>query len=102
MKTIVESGNHRAPAASPGMPKRTSREADRELAHIQEVVMAVRATSVPLPISVGYWRTRIHELRLAYALLPVQVARLSALELDVKNIARDEIDVLTSDERRVA
>lgn len=102
MKTIVASRSHQAPATSPGVPKRTSREADRELAHLQEVVTAVRATSVPLPISVRYWRARLHELRIAYALLPVQVVKLSALELDVENIAREQVDVLTSDERRVA
>jgi hypothetical protein len=102
MKSIVASRNHQVPAASPAVPKRTSLEADRELAHIQKVVTAVRATSVPLPISVRYWRARLHELRIAYALLPVQVARLSALELDVENIAQQQVDVGTSDDRRVA
>ena len=57
---------------------------------------------MPLPISVRYWRARLHELRIAYALLPVQLARLSALELDVEKIAQGQVDVSTSDERRVA
>ncbi|MDR5746424.1 hypothetical protein QCE73_24950 [Caballeronia sp. LZ029] len=102
MKSIVASRNHQVPAASPGVPKRTSQEADRELAHIQKVVTAARATSVPLPISVWYWKVRLHELRIGYMLLPVQLARLSALELDVENISQGQVDVGTNDERRVA
>jgi hypothetical protein len=102
MPSIVANRNNQGLATSPGVPKRTSLEADRELAHIRKVVTAVRAPSVPLPISVGYWRARLHELRIAYALLPVQLARLSALELDVENIAQVEVDVGTGDDRRVA
>ncbi|GJH17687.1 hypothetical protein CBA19CS22_14115 [Caballeronia novacaledonica] len=102
MKSIVASRNHQVPAASTAVPKRTSLEVDRELAHIQKVVTAVRATSVPLPISVRYWKVRLHELRIGYMLLPVQLARLSALELDVENISQGQVDVGTSDERRVA
>ena len=102
MKSIVANRNHQVPATCPGVPKRTSLEADRELAHIQKVVTAVRATSVPLPISVRYWKVRLHELRIGYTLLPVQLARLSALELDVENIAQGQGDVATSEERRVA
>jgi hypothetical protein len=55
-----------------------------------------------LPISVRYWKARLHELRIAYALLPVQVARLSALELDVEELAQKQVDVGASDELRVA
>jgi len=102
MKPIVANRNHQAPAASSAVPKRTSLEADRELAHIQKVVIAVQATSVPLPISVRYWKVRLHELRIGYMLLPVQLARLSALELDVEKIAQGQVDIGTSDERRVA
>ena len=102
MKTIVASRNHQAPAASSAVPKRTSLEADRELAHIQKVVIAVQATSVPLPISVRYWKVRLHELRIGYMLLPVQLARLSALEIDVENIAQGQADVGAGDGRRVA
>ncbi len=102
MKSIVANRNHQVPATCPGVPKRTSLEADRELAHIQKVVRAVRATCIPLPISVQYWRTRLHELRIGYTLLPVQLARLSALELDVENIAQGQVDIGTSDDRRAA
>ncbi|MDR5785365.1 hypothetical protein P9281_02190 [Caballeronia sp. LP003] len=102
MKSIVPSRNHQVPAASPAVPKRTSLEADRELAHIQKVVTTVRATSVLLPISVRYWKVRLHELRIGYMLLPVQLVRLSALELDVEKFAQGQVDVGTSDERRVA
>jgi hypothetical protein len=35
-------------------------------------------------------------------LLPVQVARLSALELDVEELAQKQVDVGASDELRVA
>jgi hypothetical protein len=55
-----------------------------------------------LPISVRYWRARLHELRVAYALLPAQLARLSVLELDVEEIAQKQVEVGPSDERRVA
>ncbi|WP_075583627.1 MULTISPECIES: hypothetical protein [Caballeronia] len=102
MRSIVANRKKQDPATSPGVLKRTSLEADRELAHIRKVVTAVRATSVALPISVRYWSARLHELRIAYALLPVQVARLSALELDVENVAQQQVDVGTSDDRRVA
>jgi len=102
MKTIAVDRKHHVPATSPGVLKRTSLEADRELAHLREVVTAVRTASAPLPISVRYWKARLHELRIAYALLPVQVARLSALELDVEELAQKQVDVGTSDKRRVA
>ncbi len=102
MKRIAANRHHQVPANCPAVPKRTSLEADRELAHIQKVVTAVRATSVPLPISVRYWKVRLHELRIGYMLLPVQLARLSVLELDVEKIAQGQVDVSTSDERRVA
>ncbi|MBC8641312.1 hypothetical protein AWB73_06822 [Caballeronia turbans] len=102
MKSIVAKRNHQVPDTSADVPKRTSLEADRELAHIQKVVTAVRATSVPLPISVRYWKVRLHELRIGYMLLPVQLARLSALEIDVENIAQGQADVGAGDGRRVA
>ena len=102
MKTIAVDRKHHVPATSAGVLKRTSLEADRELAHIRKLVTAVRATSAPLPISVRYWRVRLHELRVAYALLPVQLGRLSALELDVEQLARKQVDGGTSEQRRVA
>jgi hypothetical protein len=55
-----------------------------------------------LPISVPYWRARLHELRIAYALLPVQLARLSALEHEVEQLAQKQVDVGASDGRRAA
>jgi hypothetical protein len=102
MKTIAVHRKHHVPATSAGVLKRTSLEADRELAHIREVVTAVRATSASLPISVPYWRARLHELRIAYALLPVQLARLSALELEVEQLAQKQVNVGASDGRRAA
>ena len=102
MKTIAVDRKHQVPATSPGVLKRSSLEADRELAHIRKVVTAVRATSAPLPISVRYWKARLHELRIAYALLPVQLARLSAIELDVEGFAHKQVDVGASDGRGAA
>jgi hypothetical protein len=102
MKTTAVDRKHHVPGTSPGVLKRTSLEADRELAHIRKVVTAVRATSAPLPLCVRYWRARLHELRVAYALLPVQLGRLSALELDVEQLARKQVDGGTSEQRRVA
>lgn len=102
MKTTAVDRKHHVPGTSPGVLKRTSLEPERELAHIRKVATVVRATSAPLPISVRYWRARLHELRVAYALMPVKMARLSALELDVEQLARKQLDVGTSDERRVA
>ncbi|MDR5826189.1 hypothetical protein [Caballeronia sp. LZ043] len=102
MKTTAVDRKHHVPGTSPGVLKRTSLEADRELAHLRKLVTAVRATSAPLPINVRYWRARLHELRIAYALLPVQLARLSALELEVEKIAQKQVDVGASDGRRAA
>lgn len=102
MKTNAVDRKHHVPATSPDVIKRTSLEADRELAHIREVVTAVRATSASLPISVRYWRARLHEVRIAYALLPVQLARLSALELEVEQLAHKQVDVGASNRRRAA
>ncbi|MDR5776288.1 MULTISPECIES: hypothetical protein [unclassified Caballeronia] len=102
MKTTAVDRKRHVPGTSPGVLKRTSLEADRELAHIRQVVTAARATSAPLPISVRYWRARLHELRIAYALLPVQIARLPALELEVEQLARKQVDVGASDGRRAA
>jgi hypothetical protein len=102
MKTTAVDRKHHVPGTSPDLLKRTSLEADRELAHIRKLVTAVRATSAPLPISVRYWRARLHELRVAYALLPAQLARQSVLELDVEEIAQKQVEVGPSDERRVA
>ena len=102
MKTTAVDRKHHVLDTSPGVLERTSLEADRELAHIQKVVTAVRATSAPLPISDRSWRARLHELRVAYTLLPVQLARLSALELAVEQLAQKQVDVDTSDQRRVA
>ena len=102
MKTTAVDRKHHVPGTSPDLLKRTSLEADRELAHIRKLVTAVRATSASLPISVPYWRARLHELRIAYALLPVQLARLSALELEVEQLAQKQVDVGASDGRRAA
>jgi hypothetical protein len=102
MKKTGVSRYPRVPATSPCLPKRTALDADRELSHIQRVVSAVRSTSVPFPIGVAYWKTRLHELRSAYALLPVHRARLSALELNMEKIAQEQESAGRSDERRVA
>jgi hypothetical protein len=90
MKTILVKRNHPNSAHSIDVPKRTSLDADRELSHIQKVVSAICSTSVPFPIGVYYWKARLHELRSAYALLPVQRARLSALERYVEKIAQEQ------------
>jgi hypothetical protein len=102
MKKTVVHRNYCGPGTSPCVLKRTSADADRELSHIRKVVSAVRTTSVALPIGAYYWKARLQELRSAYTLLPVQRARLSALELYVEKIAQEQEGVTTRDERRVA
>lgn len=86
MKLIVAKRDHLTTSA-PGtgaVPKRASRDADGELAHMEEVIAAVKATAHQLPIGAEYWMTRIRDLRVHYTLLPVQLARLSAIEHSIK------------------
>jgi hypothetical protein len=91
MKTIPENRTHQGRSTSVAVPERTSLQADRELAHIGAVLRAVSATSAALPISAGYWKARLRDLRISYTLLPVQPARLSALELSVEEIEEEAI-----------
>ena len=53
-------------------------------------------------MSAGYWRARLRDLRIGYALLPVQLAQLSALERCVEEIERRAKAIVPVDERRVA
>lgn len=103
MKTNVANPLRRIRPPSPEPRKRTSLEADRELAHIQAVVRAVRASKkATLPISAWYWRARLRDLRVGYALLPVQLALLSALEFCVDDIEQATREIHPNHTRRVA
>jgi len=53
-------------------------------------------------MSAGYWRARLGDLRIGYALLPVQLAKLSALERCVEEIEPRAKDIVPIDERCVA
>ena len=103
MKTSGANHSREVLPPSPEVRKRTSLEADRELAHIQAVVRAVSAsTTASLPISACYWRARLRELRIGYALLPVQLALLSALEVCVDDIEQATREIRPNHARRVA
>lgn len=97
MKPIVAKPVHRTAriCSAAKIHKRASRDADGELAHLEQVVSAVRAsTEIELPIGAAYWMTRIHDLRSCYELLPVQFARLSAIEQCVKDYEQDKWESL--------
>lgn len=105
MKSIVAKRGPLATSASNtgAGPRRASRDADGELAHLEKVVGAVRASAAhQLPIASAYWMTRIHHLRVHYILLPVQLARLSAIERCIKDCARERTVAAPIRQRRVA
>lgn len=103
MKANVANHSRQVLPPSPEVRKRTSLEADRELAHIQAVVRTVSAsTTASLPLSAWYWRARLRDLRIGYALLPVQLALLCALEFCVDDIEKETKEIRPNHARRVA
>ena len=95
MKSIVAKPDHQTAqiCSAAKIRKRASRDADGELAHLEQVVSAVRAsTEIELPIGAAYWLARIHDLRVRYELLPVQLARLSAIEHCVRTMNKTNGD----------
>lgn len=102
MNTTLRNRARQVSSASVDVPKRTSLQADREIAHIEAVVRAVSATSAALPISAGYWKARLRDLRISYTLLPVQTARLAALELHVDEMEQKAMEPDMNCERQVA
>jgi hypothetical protein len=102
MKANVANHSRQTLPLSPKARKRTSLEADRELAHIHAVLRTESAsTTAALPISAWYWRARLRELRIDYALLPVQLALLSTLELCVDSIEQAAREIRPAHSRRV-
>jgi hypothetical protein len=103
MKAIVRKQCHRLKEAPLHVRKRTSREADRELDHLSTILgFLIASDDSSFPFSLAYWIARLRELRVGYALLPTQLARISALERRVEEFAeRDNRDVVRS-KRRVA
>ncbi|MFM0140559.1 hypothetical protein [Caballeronia grimmiae] len=93
MKSIIAKPGHQTGqiCSAAKIRKRASRDADGELAHLERVVSAVRAsTEIELPIGAAYWLARIHDLRVRYELLPVQLARLSSIEHCLKDYEQDK------------
>lgn len=91
MNAIVRKKNHETDEALLALPKRTSHEADRELAHLQKVLGKLSGSSaVSSALSSAYWMVRLRELRVGYALIPVQLARISALECCIEELAEQE------------
>ena len=67
--------------------KHTSRAAEFELAHLEEMIRAVlRSEGKGLNIGTQYWRTRFRQFESAYAFLPVQQKRVEALERMIADI----------------
>jgi hypothetical protein len=67
--------------------KRTSRAAEAELAHLEEVIRGVlRSDTQDLPMGPQYWRARFDHFERGYALLPVQQKRVEALEKMIAEI----------------
>lgn len=80
MKKIVATGE---PNVRSGLLKRTPRDADAELAHLELAVAALLLMPGAFPLRPSYWRARLRELDGQYALLAPQKARLAALGLKI-------------------
>lgn len=96
MKSIVRKQHHQTNEAPALTPRRTSHEADRELAHLQKVLEIMSVSGgYSLPLSSSYWMARLRELRTRYALLPTQLTQVSVLERCVEGLveqaSRDDL-----------
>lgn len=70
--------------------KRTSLEADSELAHLQKVLCGIAALSpVWLPLGACYWRARVRAIQAHYTLIPCQTVQLSGLEQKIDDLELD-------------
>ncbi|KXV16618.1 hypothetical protein CR51_00810 [Caballeronia megalochromosomata] len=71
----------RLPASTPAAThKRTAREADFEIAHLEAIVKCLPADPMRAPgLTPAYWRSRATALERNYMLLPPQTARINAL-----------------------
>lgn len=103
MMAIVRKQSQKINEAPRDVPKRTSREADRELTHIiQSVGLLSLFQGVASPLAPPYWIARLQELRAGYALLPTQLAQVSALERRVEALAERDKGGVAGSKRRVA
>ncbi|WP_248324028.1 MULTISPECIES: hypothetical protein [unclassified Caballeronia] len=71
------SGN--AAAARSDLPKRTARDAEVELSHLESVFRSLSPGSIPAVLGPAYWRSRVSALDRQYMLLVTQRARLATL-----------------------
>jgi len=83
--------------------KHTSHEADRELDHLRKILgILIAEQDGSFPLGPAYWFARLRELRLGYALLPAQLAQISALERSVEALAERDNQNIARSKRRFA
>jgi hypothetical protein len=80
VRTMKETFPHREPS---GARKRTPRDADPELLHLESVLAAVSRSACLSPLGPAYWKARVHDIRGQYALLASQTNRLAVLEREI-------------------
>ena len=103
MKSIVRKQNRQINEAPLEVLKRTSGEADRELAHLTKVIgILVASGRGALPLGTAYWLERLRKLRDGHTLLPTQLAHISALERSVEGLAELHTQDAGSSRRRAA
>ena len=103
MKAIVRKQSRRLNEAPHHVRKRTSHEADRELDHLSKLLgFLIASKDSSFPLGLAYWIARLRELRVGYALLPTQLARISALERRVEELAERDNRIVVRSKRRIA
>jgi len=80
MKKNVTSGGSEAATVS---RKRTSRDADVELRHLESMLAGVARAARSAPFSPTYWKARVREVYARYTLLASQTARLVTIEREI-------------------
>ncbi|VXC83538.1 conserved hypothetical protein [Burkholderia sp. 8Y] len=92
-----------AAVAQINLPKRTARDAEVELSHLETVFRSLSPSTTPAVFGPVYWRSRVAALDRHYMLLVPQRARLAALARSI-----DELETalaaagLSTDRLRVA
>ena len=81
MKKIARNG---AAVALISPLKRTPRDAEVELAHIESTLRIIARSHFPaLPLGPAYWRARVREIHSLYTLLPSHEKRLLVLGREI-------------------
>ncbi|SAL86600.1 hypothetical protein AWB74_07769 [Caballeronia arvi] len=102
MRAIVRKQSRKSNDIPLNVLKRTSNEADRELAHLSKIVETlIELDKGSSPLGPAYWMARLRELRVGYALLSTQRAQIAALDTVLRNslketfgMSRDPSDAL--------